>query len=59
VALASPTVFVHGEEGEGGSNSMSFSSEEEPPQRTRREKWSSTNSNDFRVKILEFEGKLI
>ena len=43
---------------EKGSNLVSSSSEEEPPRRVRRERRQPTNSNDFRVKIPEFKGKL-
>ena len=37
---------------------MASSSEEEPQVRPQRKRRTSSNSNDFRVKILEFEAKL-
>ena len=57
-ALASPTGSVHGEDAEEGSNQMSSSSEEEPQRTTRREQRQPAHSNDFRVEIPEFEGRL-
>ena len=54
----SPTGSVHSEENEAVSNPLSSSSEEEPLRRGRRERRPPTNSNNFRVEIPEFEGKL-
>jgi len=52
-----PTRFDAREEAEA-SNPMSSSSEDEPPGRTRMKPRFQANSNDFRVEIPEFEGKL-
>jgi len=54
--LKSPTKFVHGDE--EANNSVSASSEEEPFRRVREAKRAPRNSNDFKVKIPEFEGEL-
>ena len=51
------TQFVEREE-EDASYPMSSSSEHEPPRRARMEPRFQANSNDFRVKIPEFEGEL-
>ena len=56
--LASPTGSIHDEKDKLASNLMSSSNEEEPPRRGRRERRQPTNSNDFRVEMPEFEGKL-
>ena len=55
---ARPTGSVHNEEYETASNPLSSSTKEELPRRTKRERKPPVNSNDFRVKIPEFEGKL-
>ena len=52
----SPTGSVYGDE--EASNLIIFSGEDEPPRRTRGARRTPNNSNDFRVKILKFEGKL-
>jgi len=49
-ALESPTGSVYGDE-----ETSNTTSEEEPPRRIRRR---PHNSNDFEVKIPEFEGRL-
>ena len=54
--LESPTTSVHDDE--EASNLVSSSSEEEPPKRIRGARRTPNNSNDFKVKIPEFEGKL-
>ena len=55
---AEPTQFEHGEEEQAVSNPLSSSNEDEPERRIRMELIFQANSNDFRVEILEFEGKL-
>ena len=55
-ALKSPSGSVHGDE--EASNSISSSSEEEPLRRVREARRAPRNSNDFEVKIPEFEGRL-
>jgi len=57
-ALASPFGSVHGEERDQGGNPLDSSNEEGPQRRPRRGKRYSSNSNDFKVEISEFEGKL-
>jgi len=52
-----PVRFVQREDQEA-SNPISSSSEDEPPRKARMEPRFQTNSNDFRVEIPEFEGKL-
>jgi len=44
--------------GETSSNSLRYSSEEEPHRRSKRGQRPSINVNDFRIEILEFEGKI-
>ena len=43
---------------EEASNAWSFSADDVPFERTRREAWPTFNSSDFKVEIPEFEGKL-
>jgi len=40
------------------SHEVDSSSEEEPIRMTREELWFQANSNDFKVEVPEFEGKL-
>ena len=54
----SRTESDHAGESEAKSNAIESASEQEPPRRSRRERKSTSNSNDFRVNIPEFEGKL-
>ena len=54
---AKPTRSEHGEEEQAASNPLSSSSRDEPVRRMRIEPRFQANSNDFRVEILEFEGK--
>jgi len=55
---ASPSGSIHDDEDEVSSNSSRSSSEKEPHRRSKGEWRPSTNSNDFRVEIPEFKGKL-
>jgi len=55
-ALKRPTAAVLDDE--EASNLMSSSSEGEPLRRFRGARRMPKNSNDFKVEILEFEGKL-
>ena len=55
-ALEIPSGSVHGDE--EASNSISSSSEEEPLRRVREARRAPCNSNDLKIEILEFEGKL-
>lgn len=55
-ALESPSISVHGDE--EASNLVSSSSEEEPLKRVKEARRALCNSNDFKVEIPEFEGKL-
>jgi len=55
---ASPIGSDHGKQDEVATNSLSSSSEEEPFRRVRRERRQPANSNDFRVELPKFEGKL-
>jgi len=55
---AESTCSDHSEKDEATSNPLSLSSEDEPLRRTRRKQRPSINSNDFRVEIPKFEGKL-
>jgi len=53
-----PTISDHGEKQEAVNNSVSSSTKDEPLIRTRRERRPQANSDNFRVEIPEFEGKL-
>jgi len=55
-ALESPVASIRGDE--EAINMNSSSSEEEPLRRVRGARRTHQNSNDFKVKIPEFEGKL-
>jgi len=55
-AIESPIGSVHRDE--KASNLISSSSEDEPPRRTGGARRTPSNSNDFKVEIPEFEGKL-
>ena len=55
-ALESPIAPVHGEE--EASNLNTSSSEKEPRGRIKGIRRAPNNSNNFKVKIPEFEGKL-
>jgi len=55
---AEPTRFEHREEVQEASNPLSSSSDDEAVRRARMEPRFRANSNDFRVKIPEFEAKL-
>jgi len=55
---ASSIGYVHSEEGEAASNPLSSSSKEDHLRRGRREQRQLAISDDFRVEISEFEGKL-
>jgi len=54
-ALESPTASVHGDE---EASNLVNSSSEEPLRRIRGARRMTKNSNDFKVEIPEFEGKL-
>ena len=53
-----PPIFEHDEREDTTSNPLSSSTEDEPLIRTKKEQRPQANSNDFRVKIPKFEGKL-
>jgi len=55
--LNSPPEFGQEVESEAESHNPKSASEGEAPKRTRCERRSTHNSNDFRVDIPEFEGK--
>ena len=55
-ALESPSASVHDED--EASNLNSSSSDEEPQRRVRGARRTPQNSNDFKVEIPKFEGKL-
>jgi len=55
-ALESPSASVHNED--EASNLNSSSSDKEPRRRVRGARRTPQNSNDFKVEIPEFEGKL-
>ena len=58
-AVTSPSGSVREDEGNVSSNLLSSSNEgEQLHRRSRRWQKPSTNSNDFRVEIAKFEGKL-
>ena len=54
--LESPSGSVHGDK--EASNLVSSSSEEEPLRRVRRARRAPYNSNDFKIEIPKFEGRL-
>ena len=55
---ASPIGSVYGDVDDAARNPLSSSCDEEPFRRVRRDRRQPSSSDDFRVKILEFEGKL-
>ena len=57
-ALESPTESDQGHKSEAESHALESTSDEEPPRSPRSEKRLTSNSNDFRVNIPKFEGKL-
>jgi len=57
--IQSPTGSIQGKQSEIAGRIIEFSSEEETPRCSKRERRPVvTSSNDFRVEILKFEGKL-